>query len=462
MMLSYHRRALLLILLLSVGVRVLLLYMNYSENPGYFSPDVGRMEEAIKNPDRPNMSEFGYEISNVAYALVCEGAGFASPFGGDTGPTAWVAPGMVWFYSVGFMIFGCFTAAAIFFTYLLAIFVSVGLGILVYLVGSRFASPSVGLTAAFLFCITPVESFIYLIPSASDFNVLTFWSAALFFAFLVFVSRPSLFHVAGLGAVAGIAVLFNPVFVLCGLCCFALCWIAGREYRRVQYLSTFLVVQLVIVGPWIVHQRTMVGEWVFVKSNAPFEFYLGNSTSSAGLLTKSVMSNYHPAYNPAAFAAYRELGESKYIEEKFRESLRNFDPGTYIRATARRFSYYFFLYNQPGSGTSGIMNVGKHIVSTLPGAIMLSYLIYLIVFRKVLDLRVGLFYTFIAAYALPYLLVANMSRYTVPILVLLLVPCAQMIVSFGRILCLKLEERNGANRSFDTTIFKPARSRGCD
>ena len=33
--------------------------------------------------------------SNIAHAWVCADQGYASPFGGATGPTAWIAPGVV-------------------------------------------------------------------------------------------------------------------------------------------------------------------------------------------------------------------------------------------------------------------------------------------------------------------------------------------------------------------------------
>ena len=59
----------------------------------------------ISDSTAPYLNVFGFEVSNVAYALVCKGEGLANPFGGDTGPTGWAAPGMVMLYVLAFKLF---------------------------------------------------------------------------------------------------------------------------------------------------------------------------------------------------------------------------------------------------------------------------------------------------------------------------------------------------------------------
>ena len=56
---------------------------------------------------------FGWEIGRVAYSLAT-GHGYASPFGGDTGPSAWNAPVYPWIVSLAFRLFGSYTHAAAF------------------------------------------------------------------------------------------------------------------------------------------------------------------------------------------------------------------------------------------------------------------------------------------------------------------------------------------------------------
>src|SRR5580704_5705428 len=56
---------------------------------------------------------FGFETGRIAYSLA-SGHGFSSPFGGDTGPSAWTAPIYPWIVSVAFRLFGNYTRAAAF------------------------------------------------------------------------------------------------------------------------------------------------------------------------------------------------------------------------------------------------------------------------------------------------------------------------------------------------------------
>src|SRR5208282_2649680 len=54
---------------------------------------------------------FGWEIGRLAYSLA-KGHGFSSPFGGDTGPSAWVPPVYPWMLSLAFRMFGSYSRAA--------------------------------------------------------------------------------------------------------------------------------------------------------------------------------------------------------------------------------------------------------------------------------------------------------------------------------------------------------------
>src|SRR5664279_4459548 len=56
---------------------------------------------------------FGWEIGRIAYSLA-NGMGFSSPFGGNTGPSAWTAPVYPWIVSLAFRMFGSYSAASAF------------------------------------------------------------------------------------------------------------------------------------------------------------------------------------------------------------------------------------------------------------------------------------------------------------------------------------------------------------
>ncbi len=56
---------------------------------------------------------FGWEIGRIAYSLA-NGMGFSSPFGGNTGPSAWTAPVYPWIVSLAFRVFGSYSPASAF------------------------------------------------------------------------------------------------------------------------------------------------------------------------------------------------------------------------------------------------------------------------------------------------------------------------------------------------------------
>ena len=56
---------------------------------------------------------FGWEIGRLAYSLAT-GRGFSSPFGGQTGPSAWNAPIYPWLVSLAFRVFGLYSHASAF------------------------------------------------------------------------------------------------------------------------------------------------------------------------------------------------------------------------------------------------------------------------------------------------------------------------------------------------------------
>src|SRR6202451_3034352 len=56
---------------------------------------------------------FGFETGRIAYSLA-NGMGFSSPFGGNTGPSAWTAPVYPWLVSLAFRAFGSYSPASAF------------------------------------------------------------------------------------------------------------------------------------------------------------------------------------------------------------------------------------------------------------------------------------------------------------------------------------------------------------
>ena len=73
------------------------------------------------------------------------------------------------------------------------------------------------------------------------------------------------------------------------------------------------------VSPWLVRNRVMLGQWVFLRDNAGFEIHLGNYHLSNGL----GWYGKHPSQNFTVNTEYRQMGELAFIEH-YRRQAREF------------------------------------------------------------------------------------------------------------------------------------------
>jgi len=114
----------------------------------------------------------------------------------------------------------------------------------------------------------------------------------------------------------GIAALTNPSLLsflpASGLFPMYRLWRSRQLALRPVMLSA--LVFTVLIAPWIIRNRIVFGTWVFIRSNAPFEFSLGNYHGSNGL----GWGGKHPTRNRWEYAKYERMGELAYVAEKKR------------------------------------------------------------------------------------------------------------------------------------------------
>ena len=97
---------------------------------------------------------FAQETGSIAQALAT-GKGFSSPFGKNTGPTAWLTPVYPLLVAGIFRIFGIFTRASLFAVVLLNALFSSGVCVVIFHAGKRVAGQNVASGAAWLWAIFP-------------------------------------------------------------------------------------------------------------------------------------------------------------------------------------------------------------------------------------------------------------------------------------------------------------------
>ncbi len=418
------RTALTAVLLLTLAVRVFLLTHIALQHPEYVIQNLDVVETKIHTPDVPYMNDFGYEASNIAYAWICGGQAYSSPFGGVTGPTAWIAPGIVLPYLIAFALWDCFTPASILFAYGIALVVSVAIAYVVYRIGLTMTGRrGTGLLAAALFAILPYEAWVFHTRSQLDFNHIVLWFALLMLAVLETVKTPSPTGVV-LGITSSFAALFNPGFLLCTLIGFFLAMPGRTTRQRLRLAATLLVTHALLLGPYVAWQSFRIGAVVPVKSNAPVELFIGNTDTAAGLLRHQVFLQHHPSQNDREFQRYSEIGEGAYVNEVRRKFLDTFDAREFAGNTVRRCYRFFVAYTVKSWDHSQLKILGKRSL----------WLVFFLAPFGLVTVRKGrpsrletAALVFSLAYAVPYLLTGIMERYRIPMTPMVAVALAILI-----------------------------------
>ena len=100
------------------------------------------------------LASFSQETGSIGSSLV-KGKGFSSPFGGDTGPTAWLTPVYPLLVAVVFRVFGIFTNASFFALVFLNSLFSSAVCIAIFYAGKRIGGLGVAAGAAWLWALFP-------------------------------------------------------------------------------------------------------------------------------------------------------------------------------------------------------------------------------------------------------------------------------------------------------------------
>jgi len=344
----------------------------------------------------------GGETANIA-ASIANGHGFSSPFANQyTGPTAWIAPVYPYSISLVYRYLGrtelaspmlIFTAQAA----LSAFTVIPILGIAGYTVGR-----SAGLLAAWTWT---------LFPWFSKWSVTWVWEVSLSALLLASLAWYVLGlrgtspyrHWIGLGALEGFALLVNPALATFLLVSVVWCrW--GLHLRKREWFkpAAAMTVCLLVVSPWMIRNRAVFGQWVFLRGNFGYEFYQGNYHLSQGHGSGA----RHPMGNPKEYEDYKRLGEVGYIQSRQKTGLQfvREHPAEFIWVSLKRATYFW-------RGTSLLARIPWYWVPA--SFAVLSYLsLFAVVtmFRRkpyAWQVLLGV----ILLYPLPYYLTFNETRY---------------------------------------------------
>jgi 4-amino-4-deoxy-L-arabinose transferase-like glycosyltransferase len=289
-------------------------------------------------PDRDNFS-FGYEMGRIGRAIAT-GRGFADPFHGQTGPTAWEPP--LYPYLIGgvFKMTGVYTHASALILLIINSIFSALTCVPIFLIGRKCFGEKVAVWASWAWALLPTVMYwgsrwVWETSLAALLLVLIFWLALTLEEFegaTPWIAFGLLWGVAGLTNSSLLS--FLPASELWP---WYRRWKSGKRSLGCVALATLFFAAT--ITPWLVRNYETFGKFIFIRSNFGAELRLGNGPGADG----TWMSYLHPTQDPLELRRYQRMGETAYVAERKREAIAfiRADYGRFAWLSLKRFIYYW-------------------------------------------------------------------------------------------------------------------------
>jgi hypothetical protein len=313
----------------------------------------------------PDHFEYGWEMGRIARALAT-GHGYADPFAGHTGPTAWVTPLYPLLMAFVFKLTGIYTLASAWILLTLnSLFSALTVFPIAAIARRSFAASgpaaSVSRWAVWLWA---------LYPAAMQYAVRWVWETSLStllftcaFALALRMRQQALpdnpkrdpDREPGrrivrdwvlLGLIWGAIALANPALVL--FLPFAGIWILTGQARTLPRplpralasAGLSAVIFLAILAPWMARNARVFHHFVPLRANFGAELCLGNGPGATGLL----MEYDHPQKDPRQLRLYTAMGEYRYAQMRGELAKQTIgaDRWLFMRNTLKRLDFFWF------------------------------------------------------------------------------------------------------------------------
>ncbi len=266
--------------------------------------------------------QFGWEVGRIARAVVT-GYGYADPFTGHTGPTAWSPPLYPLLLAGVFRVFGVYSAASAWWILVLNSFFSAAVAPAVYEIALRCygavnPNRSVALWSGWLWA---------LYPAAGQYAVHWVWETSLttcLFAWVLVValriggvggrSKKTIGLWSAFGVLWAMIFLSNPTLVLflplCGL------WMLVKSksgFHGISHATLAAVLFLALTAPWVYRNWLVFHAFIPSRGNLGAELYQSMLPENDGFpwgITVSFVAS-DPEY-----IRYRTLGEVEYVRQQ--------------------------------------------------------------------------------------------------------------------------------------------------
>jgi 4-amino-4-deoxy-L-arabinose transferase-like glycosyltransferase len=251
----------------------------------------------------------GLEEGLVALSLA-KGKGFFGPFPTYQAPTAWLAPGYPFLWSLLIRLTRCSPAPTILLAQTLNCAFSAATCWPIFSIGKKLFGETVGLAASWIWVFLPF-SILMSLEWTWDQCVAAFLLALAVEATLRLGESMSTLKWTGFGLLWAAAALVNPATG--SMLPFLLAWLVFRRWKMgirspALYARVVLMFFLAIL-PWSIRNYYALDGWVFVKSNFGVALYVGNHPDSLKI-------DPHPMDSFSEVARLIFEGEPKFSNEE--------------------------------------------------------------------------------------------------------------------------------------------------
>ena len=255
---------------------------------------------------------FGWEIGRVAYSLAT-GHGYASPFGGDTGPSAWNAPVYPWIVSLAFRLFGSYTHAAAF---ALLTFNSIFAALTAWpivRIARRVFNERVAVWSGWLWALLPYIIY-WSVRWIWETSLSAFLLTLLLMLTLEMEGDRRLSSWFGYGLLWGIVGADQSLGTVVSALLRRLAGVPASSPPQGMALpaAASAVVFWMTMMPWLVRNYEVFHKPVFVRDNVGVEIRCGNNPIAEGVW----VSAYHPSASVVQYEKYKQMGEAAFSAEQ--------------------------------------------------------------------------------------------------------------------------------------------------
>ncbi len=358
------------------------------------------------------------EIGCFADSILA-GHGMSSPFGGATGPSAFLAPGYPALVALLFRVFGAYSngaAEALLMLHMLAAMLTV---LVVMLIAQRVFGTRTAMVAGMLCAVSPPMVWLPVLFWESCFSTL------LLIGFLALALRiatqPRLMLWLAMGAWGAAAMLINPSLTL-ALVSMAL-WTVWQ--RRSESLCgaaalrgpvTAALLWMVLFAPWPIRNARVMHAFIPLRDNMGYELWQGNRVGSDGNFSKTE----HPNGSRTEYARYQSLGEMAYMHDRSAVAMQAIqaDPARFAVLTMKRVARFWM-------GRGGRRSLGL-ITAWVTATTLLGFVGLVLLLRRRRELGI-LFAMPVVLFPLPYYITHADFRFRFVLEPLMLLLCAYAV-----------------------------------